>query len=77
MHYDGKAMPTDVQDRWRALRDSLLGTGFHALMERYVAMDLLEDRLDDDGNHVDKAGPKTQELAAQVLQEPSLLDAEP
>ncbi len=76
LHYDGKALPTDVQDRWRALRDSLIGTGFRALMERYVAMDLLEDKFDDDGNHVDKAGPKIEELAGHVLREPSLLDAE-
>jgi hypothetical protein len=76
LHYDGKALPTEVQDRWRALRDSLIGTDFHALMERYVAMDLLEDKVDDDGNPVDKVGPKIEELAGQVLRQPSLLDGE-
>lgn len=76
LHYEGKALPTAVQDRWRALRDSLIGSGFHALMERYVAMDLLEDKFDDDGNHIDKVGPKIDELAGQVLREPALLDAE-
>ena len=76
LHYDGKTLPTDVQNRWRALRESLIGTGFHALMERYVAMDLLEDKFDDDGKHVDKTTPKIEELARQVLREPSLLDDE-
>lgn len=76
LHYDGKAMSTEMRERWRALRDSLLGAGFHALMERYVAMDLLEDKFDDEGKHTDKAGPKIDELAGQVLDDPALLDAE-
>lgn len=76
LHYDAKAMAPDVREQWRALRDSLIGSGFHGLMERYVAMDLLEDKFDDDGKHTDKAEPKIQELADQVQREPSLLEAE-
>jgi hypothetical protein len=76
LHYDGKVLPTDVRDRWRALRDALIGTGFRALMERYVGMDLLEDKFDDDGKQVDKTTPKIEELAGEVLREPSLLDGE-
>ena len=76
LHYDGRTLPTDVKDRWRTLRDALVGTGFRALMERYVAMDLLEDKFDDDGQQVDKAGPKIEELSAEVQRDPSLLDTE-
>ncbi len=76
LHYDGKRLPTAVRNQWRSLRDSLIGAGFHSLMERYVAMDLLEDTFDEEGKHVDKAAPKIDELAARVLREPSLLDGE-
>jgi hypothetical protein len=76
LHYEAKALPTETRERWRDLRESLLGAGFHALMERYVAMDLLEDKFDDAGKHTDKAGPKIDELAGQVLSDPALLDSE-
>jgi len=75
LHYEGKAMPAAMRGRWQALRDALVGTGFHALMERYVALDLLEE-FDEEGNRTDKAGPNIDGLAVQALGDPALLDAE-
>lgn len=76
LHYNGKQLPSEMRDRWRQLRDSLVGHGFHSLLERYVGMDLLEDRIDEQGKEADKAGSKIDELASQVLQQPELLATE-
>ncbi len=76
LHYDGKAMLPEVRGRWEQLRGQLLGEDFHSLMERYVAMDLLEDRIDEDGKSTDRAGSQLDKLAALALQQPELLDRE-
>lgn len=76
LHYDGKEMPVEVRNRWEELRDALLGSDFHSLMERYVAMDLLEDRVDDEGESADKAGPQIDNLAVQAVQQPEFLSEE-
>ncbi len=76
LHYDGKEMPVEARNRWQQLKSTLLGEDFHSLMERYVAMDLLEDRFDEEGKSVDKAGPQIDTLAAQAVQQPQLLGEE-
>ena len=42
-------------------------------MQRYVAMELLEDEFDDDQRHVDKAGPQIAKLAAEGHMDSDLL----
>lgn len=73
LHYDKKRLPEPVVKKWEEIRDSLVGTDFHSLMERYVGMDLLEDKFDDDGNHVDKAAEPIKNLAKQATQDHKLL----
>jgi len=64
LHYDGKRLPEETRKSWEGLRDRLSGTDFSSLMERYVGMDILEDKLDEEGNVVEskpstdrKSGP--------------------
>ena len=45
-------------------------------MQRFVGMDLLEDKFDDDKNYVDQAQPKIATLAQQAIDTPSLLQSE-
>jgi len=76
LHYDGAEMSPDVRARWRALGDSFLGADFHSRLERYVGMDLLEDKVDDKGNSVDRVGPHIDALADEALRQPDLLQPE-
>lgn len=77
LHYEGKNLPTEGRRRWKELRDSLVGEGYHSLMQRYVGMDILEDEFDDDGNIVEnKIEPIFNDLAERSIREPETLDAE-
>lgn len=77
LHYDGKELPTELRRRWEGLRESLIGNDFPSLMQRYVAMDLLEDKFDDRGGYVEgKTDARIESLARTVLERPKLLDAE-
>ncbi len=76
LRYDGQEMPPEVRQRWEELRDDLTGSDFSSLMERYVAMDLLEDRFDQEGNYVDQTQPRIEELATQAIEKSDLLRPE-
>ena len=76
LRYDGKDLPTETRLRWEQLRDELVGSDFHSLMQRYVGMDLLEDRFDEDQNYVDQAQPRIETLAQQVVETSYLLQSE-
>lgn len=78
LHY-GKnhdEVPDEILERWKNLRDNLVGKDFPSLMKRFVAMDLLEDKFDDDGNSLDKTAQPIKELVQQVLANPELLEPE-
>ena len=76
LHYDGKELPEKIRQRWEQLRNELVGSDFHSLMQRYVGLDLLEDKFDEDRNHVDQAQPRIEKLAQQAVNIPSLLQSE-
>ena len=46
------------------------------MMQRYVGMDLLEDKFDEDQKHADQAQPRIEKLAQQAVDTPSLLQPE-
>ncbi|MHA1381121.1 MAG: hypothetical protein ACTSRG_22365 [Candidatus Helarchaeota archaeon] len=73
LHYDGKSMSVEYRGKWEKLRDSLVGKDFSSLIRRYVGLDLLEDHFDEDGNQVDMAQPKIEELAQETINNHSLL----
>jgi len=76
LHYEGNKLSPQVRDRWEHLRDELTGEGFQAMMRRYVSMDLLEDKFDEQRQRVDQAQPKIEELAQQAVADLDLLKPE-
>lgn len=76
LHYDGKGFKPEQREKLEVLRARLVDSDFHSLMERYVGMDLIHDEFDEEGQFVDKLGPRMVALAEQILQRAELLDAE-
>ena len=76
LYYDDKKLPPQIRQRWEQLMDELVGSDFPSLMQRYVGMDLLEDELDLDGNPIDLAQPRIEELAQQAVANHDLLQSE-
>lgn len=76
LFYADKSMLPETRQRWEQLREELVGSDFPSMMQRYVGMDLLVDRFDEDRNHVDQAQPQLEKLADQVVENPSLLQPE-
>jgi hypothetical protein len=76
LHYQGKELPDGIRSRWLELRHMLVGTDFHSRMERYVALDVLEDKFDEEGQHRDRAEPEINKLAAEAIERPEALAEE-
>ena len=76
LHYDGDDISTETRELWKQLMDKLVKSDFHSMMNRYVAMDFVEDEFDKDGNQVDGAQPHIEELAKRSLDDLNLLKSE-
>ena len=76
LHYERKNLPDDIRHRWEHFRDELVGSDFHAMMQRYVGMSLLVDRGDENRGRVDRAQPHIEKLAQHAVDRPSLLQPE-
>ena len=76
LRYEVEDLRAETQGRWGQLMDELVGSDFHSMMQRYVGMDLLEDKFDGDRNRVDQAQPQIEALAQQAVDAPSLLQSE-
>lgn len=70
IHYDTKRLPAEVITKLKQLRDDLTGTGYRSLLERYVALDLLEDHFADNGEQIDQIGDKIKALAEHSVEKP-------
>lgn len=73
LHYEGNNLPEVVKKRWEHLRDTLTGSGYSALMKRYIAMDLLSDQFDENGELKDKTKPLIKKLAEDSAKNLNLL----
>ena len=76
LHYDSRRMEVETRQELERLAEDLSGDDFSSRMERYVALELLVDHFDEDGQRVDKAQPHIEELAVRAIEEPGLLRAE-
>lgn len=76
LHYNGKEMPVEIRQRWERLRDELIDSDFHSMMQRYVGMSLLVDRVDENRDREDRAQPYIEKLAQYAVDTPSLLQPE-
>ena len=75
-YYEGEKLSAETRQRWEQLRNELVGSGFHSLMQRYVGMDLFEDQFDEERNYSDQVQPEIEKLAQQAVDTPSLLQPE-
>lgn len=76
LHYEANRMEATPRRKWEQLAADLIGNDYSSQMERYVAMDLLEDHFDEKGEYVDQAQPHIEELASQAIETPTLLFGE-
>ena len=74
-NYDDN-LPIEIRQRFEQLRDELIGSDFHSLMQRYVGMDLLEDQLKANKDGIDQVQPHLEKIAQQVFEDLTLLQAE-
>ncbi len=73
-YVENKGLPPEIRQHFEEIRDELVGSDFHSLMQRYVGMDILEDHpLEDE---VDKIKPHLETLAKQSIDNPVLLESE-
>ena len=76
LHHNGKDLPDGIRLRWEQLRDELIGSDFHAMMQRYVGMNLLIDAFDESENYLEQGHPQIHALAQQAVENPHLLESE-
>jgi len=76
LYYDGERLPEEMREGWKELQSRLTGTDFASLMQRYVGMDILEDRFDEAGNQIDQAQPWIEDLAQRTVDNRDLLRPE-
>ena len=75
-YVENKGLPPEIRQRFEKLRDELIGSDFHSLMQRYVGMDLLEDELLENKDGVNPVQPHLETLAEQSIDNPALLGSE-
>lgn len=74
--YGNHGLPTEIRQQFEKLKEELVSSDFHSVMQRYVGMDLLEDKFDKDYNHVEQAQSQIEKLAHQAVDRPFLLQSE-
>ena len=65
-----------TRQRLEQLKDELVGSDFHSLLQRYVGLALLEDKFDADGKPVDTVQSHLETLSQQAVETPHLLQSE-
>ena len=73
---ESKGLPAKIRQRFEQIRDDLIGSDFHSLMQRYVGMDLIADELLEHKDGVDQIQPHLETLARQSMDNPAFLDSE-
>ena len=75
-YVENKGLPAEIRQSFEQIRDDLIGSDFHSLMQRYVGMDLVEDELRENEEGVDRVQPHLKTLAQQSIDNPILLELE-
>ena len=76
LHYEGKTASHKTRQRWEQLKDQLYREDFSSLLHRYVGMNLIIDKVDEEGNYLDTTQSRTDELAHYALENWVELEAE-
>ena len=75
-YVENKGLPAEIRQSFEQIRDDLIGSDFHSLMQRYVGMDLIEDELLEHKDGVDRIQPHLETLAKRSMDNPALLESE-
>ncbi|WFP51082.1 hypothetical protein PL263_03430 [Methylomonas sp. EFPC3] len=76
LHYDRNGLLPSIVQSLEHLRTDLTETSFHDKFRRFVGQRLPEDDFDDDGEYNEEPHPILKALCNDVLNSPSLLNAE-
>lgn len=76
LHYEGKELPEEIVARLEEICTELTESSFSNKLRRRAAMKLIEDNFDADGNFSDAVKPELEQLAADALAAPILLESE-
>lgn len=74
--YKNNGLPTETRQQLEQLRDELVGSGFHSMMQRYVGMDLIEDKSLDDQEPTAQVKSQLETLSQQAVDNHHLLQSE-
>lgn len=66
LRYDAERLPEETTERWERLQESLIGTDFSSLLERYVGMNISEDHLDEKKDRIQQW---IEDLAQQAVED--------
>lgn len=73
IYYNKETFSEEHLKRLLSFRDSLIGTDFNGLLKRYVGMNMLEDRYDENSERPEKLETILNHLAIRSVESPSLL----
>lgn len=76
LYYGKDTLTKEDAGEWEDFKNELVGNDFHSQLNRYIGLDLIEDRLDSRGDNSDKIDKKIDELAKSVIAEPSIINDE-
>ena len=76
LRYDIGSLSDDTRQEWEQLKEKLEGTDFHSRLIRYVAMNLVEDHVDQEGKMTDVVPRQIGSLAEEAIARRELLEPE-
>ena len=74
--YGDNGLSAETRQRLEQLKDELVGSDFHSLLQRYVGLALLEDKFDADGKPANPVQSHLETLSQQAVETPHLLQSE-
>jgi len=69
-------MQKDIRHKWVQIKEKLEGDDYSSLMNRYVSMNIWEDRFDEQGEQIDQTKKRIEELAQKSIENKDLLNPE-
>ena len=74
--YGDNGLSAETRQRLEQLKDELVGSDFHSLLQRYVGLALLEDKFDADGKPANPVQSHLETLAQQAVENHHRLQSE-
>lgn len=74
LHYNAPGMPNELRKKWDLFQNSLFENNFHSRLERHIGMDILEDKVDENGEY--KHEETIKKLANEASENPEIVLSE-